>query len=201
MPFVLRGTRGLAGRNLVLGVLVTLATLTFVVSAGAATIGGGGGSATSGFVIGDQNAAIGTSVTFWGSQMVEAELAQRWIGACCVQGLCQRTEWSARLRRHLVDGSGQQLEPACIAAAGTDRSHRLERNHKVWPDDLRRHPWDRPRPAGTRLRSRPGPRRHGHRGRRRVLAARALLHIRSSHKFLIITVDLSEQEPFDERLS
>jgi hypothetical protein len=77
MLFMLRRSRGSAGQSLVLGMLVTLAMLTFVASAravsigtgeGYASVGGGGGSATSGFVIGDQNAAVGTSVTFWGSK-------------------------------------------------------------------------------------------------------------------------------------
>jgi len=77
MPFALRGPRGSAWPSLVLGMLVFLATLTFVASARAvsigtgerdASVGGGGGSPTSGFVIGDQNAAVGTSVTFWGAK-------------------------------------------------------------------------------------------------------------------------------------
>jgi hypothetical protein len=51
-----------------LGMLVAL---TFAASATAATVGGGGGSAGS-FVIGDGNASIGTSVTFWGAQWGKA---------------------------------------------------------------------------------------------------------------------------------
>lgn len=77
MPVALIRPRGSAGRSLVLGMLVAVAMLTFVASAravsietaeGFASLGGGGGSATSGFVIGDQNAAVGTSVTFWGAK-------------------------------------------------------------------------------------------------------------------------------------
>lgn len=55
--------------TLMLGVLVAL---TFAASATAATVGGGGGGSAGSFVIGDGNASIGTSVTFWGAQWGKA---------------------------------------------------------------------------------------------------------------------------------
>jgi hypothetical protein len=55
-----------------LGMLMVLTALTFAASATAATVGGGGGGSAGSFVIGDGNASIGTSVTFWGAQWGKA---------------------------------------------------------------------------------------------------------------------------------
>jgi hypothetical protein len=58
MPLPLQRYIGSARRGLILGMLVGALALTFVAPA----------AADGSFVIGDQNAALGTSVTFWGAQ-------------------------------------------------------------------------------------------------------------------------------------
>jgi hypothetical protein len=80
-------------RTLTLGVMVASAALTFAASATAAT-GGGGGASPSGFVIGDTNATIGTSVTFWGAQWWKANSLSGGLAPAAFKGFANTPETS-----------------------------------------------------------------------------------------------------------
>jgi hypothetical protein len=79
-------------RTLTLGMLVALAALTFAASATASSVGG---STTAGsFVIGDGNATIGTSVTFWGAQWWTANSLSGGLAPAAFKGFANTPETS-----------------------------------------------------------------------------------------------------------
>jgi len=80
-------------RTLMLGMPVALAALTLAASVTAATVGGGSGSAGS-FVIGDGNATIGTSVTFWGAQWWKANALSGGLAPAAFKGFANTPETS-----------------------------------------------------------------------------------------------------------
>lgn len=92
---VARGQAGrYARRILALGALATMAALTIAVPA----------SADGSFVIGDRNAAIGTSVTFWGAQWSDANSLSGGLAPAAFKGFAGTpgtppscgTSWSTR---------------------------------------------------------------------------------------------------------
>jgi hypothetical protein len=77
--------------TLMLGMLVAL---TFAASATAAPVGGDGGGSAGSFVIGDGNASIGTSVTFWGAQWGKANSLSGGPAAAAFKGFADTPETS-----------------------------------------------------------------------------------------------------------
>ncbi len=95
---------------LILGMLVALAALTFAASATAATVGGGSGSAGS-FVIGDGNAGIGTSVTFWGAQWWTANTLSGGLAPASFKGFANTPETSPACGTNWLTGPGNSSGP------------------------------------------------------------------------------------------
>lgn len=93
-----------------LGMLVASAVLTFAVSATAATVGGGSGSAGS-FVIGDANATVGTSVTFWGAQWSMANSLSGGLAPAAFKGFANTPETSPACGTSWSTGPGNSSGP------------------------------------------------------------------------------------------
>jgi hypothetical protein len=97
-------------RTVTLGMLVTSATLTLAASATAAAVGGGSSSAGS-FVIGDGNAAIGTSVTFWGAQWWMANSLSGGLAPAAFKGFANTPETSPACGTEWSTGPGNSSGP------------------------------------------------------------------------------------------
>ena len=93
-----------------LGMLVASAALTFAASATAATVGGGSGSAGS-FVIGDGNATVGTSVTFWGAQWWMANSLSGGLAPAAFKGFANTPEASPECGTNWSTGPGNSSGP------------------------------------------------------------------------------------------
>ena len=101
------------------------ASCTFLI--GAATAGGS-------FVVGDGNASVGSSVTFWGAQWAKENTAQRRAGSVGVQGLLLEPEQQPGLRsgvgRPSPAGAPARRRPRCrrsSSCASPARSRRRDR--------------------------------------------------------------------------
>jgi hypothetical protein len=101
-------------RTLTLGMLVASAALTFAAFATAATVGGGGGgggASPSGFVIGDTNATVGTSVTFWGAQWWTANSLSSGLAPAAFKGFANTPETSPACGTSWSTGPGNSSGP------------------------------------------------------------------------------------------
>jgi hypothetical protein len=97
-------------RTLTLGMLMALTALTFAASATAAT-GGGGGASPSGFVIGDGNAAVGTSVTFWGAQWWTANSLSGGLAPAAFKGFANTSSTPPECGTSWSTGPGNSSAP------------------------------------------------------------------------------------------
>jgi hypothetical protein len=87
-----------------------LVALTFAASSTAATVGGGSGSAGS-FVIGDGNATVGTSVTFWGAQWWMANSLSSGLAPAAFKGFANTPETSPECGTGWSTGPGNSSGP------------------------------------------------------------------------------------------
>ena len=144
--------------------------LVAVLAAGSlAAVGSAPASAAGSFVIGNQNAAVGTSVTFWGAKWWKLNSLSGGTAPAAFKGYENEPSGTPKCRTPWSTDPGQQLRPARRPAPRADRSDRLKRSLEVRPRDIGQRRRGRARGDRTGLRLEPGARRDGHGRRGRVL--------------------------------
>jgi hypothetical protein len=96
-------------RTLTLGVLVALAVPAFAASATAATVGGGGSAGS--FLIGDGNATVGASVTFWGAQWWMANSLSGGLAPAAFKGFANTPSTPPQCGTNWSTGPGNSSGP------------------------------------------------------------------------------------------